>query len=222
MNFEQYLIKEGVLTSERVKLIEFLVSEGVDIESLDEGILDKMRGIKGVLLTAVAAANIFASVHGAIMTPKAQDFLAKGIERTMSIEVDPNWTTNDAELDNAVGLAKGVTATFDELKADGKMDNEDVQKTIDKVIEINPKIGKLVKIVNSKFADNTTPQDVETQKDVDTQVEVELEQTSNNEGIAIRQLEFKLKKQGLDVNDYDILVKKLENGKYSAKAVEKQ
>ena len=65
MNFEQYLIKEGVLKEERDLLVDFLIKEGFDIENLDEGFLDKLRGIRKGVMGAMLALKLATGVAAA-------------------------------------------------------------------------------------------------------------------------------------------------------------
>ena len=161
MNFKQYLIKEGVLTSERDILIEYLERKGVDIESLDEGVLDKMRGIKGVLLGAVAAANIFASAHGAIMNQDKIDFMANTVNKIMSKEISSDFYKDPYSLKDAEAYASGVAAGLKEMVADKKMDKGDYKTILHQVGEIRPNFEKLLDHVDGDEMDNTSPGDDE-------------------------------------------------------------
>ena len=86
MNFEQYLIKEGVLTSERDTLIEYLEREGVDIESLDEGFMDKLGAVaKKGIMGAVFALMVAKGAVAGTMSVSLQDTLANGVVKTLQV-----------------------------------------------------------------------------------------------------------------------------------------
>lgn len=156
MNFEQYLIKEGVLKLERDTLIEFLVNEGVDIESLDEGFMDKLRSIKkgamGVLLALMVAKG---AVAGQLDQKGIDDFSNTIIKIAMESE-------RTADLDYPVELSvkatmSGIDDGLNKYIKQGSIDAEDKSDIIDNVLKKNQSVGKIMQSFN-----NDEPNSIET------------------------------------------------------------
>ena len=210
MNFKQYLIKEGVLTSERDILIEFLISEGVDIESLDEGFMDKLgtfakKGIMGAVFALMVAKGAVAGT----MSASIQDILANGVVKTLQV----NKGGKDYKVEETI---RQINFELDDyLKKNDNLDYKD--EIVDKVIEINGPVGKMLE----KASDTETTKDVETPKDYGTPTPVDYEQIAPRPDTAVKELKLTLKANNLKVDDYDIKVKELDGGNWAAEAVEK-
>ena len=156
MNFEQYLIKEGVLKLERDTLIEFLVNEGVDIESLDEGFMDKLRSIKKGAMGALLALMIAkGAVAGQLDQKGINDYSNIIIKLAMESE-----RTADRDFPVEVSVKATMSGIDDGLNKyikQGRIDAEDKSDIIDNVLKKNQSVGEIMQSFN-----NDEPNRIET------------------------------------------------------------
>ncbi len=147
MNFEQYLIKEGVLKLERDTLIEFLVNEGVDIESLDEGFMDKLRSIKKGAMGALLALMIAkGAVAGQLDQKGINDYSNIIIKLAMESE-----RTADSDFPVELSVKSTMSGIDDGLNKyikQGRIDAEDKSDIIDNVLKKNQSVGKIMQSFN--------------------------------------------------------------------------
>lgn len=218
MNFKQYLIKEGVLTSERDTLIEYLEREGVDIESLDEGFMDKLGAVaKKGIMGAVFALMVAKGAVAGTMSVSLQDTLANGVVKTLQV----NKGGADYKVEETI---RQINFELDDyLKKNDNLDYKD--EIVDKVIEINGPVGKMLEKASDNGSSPVSYSDTETPKD-NNQKDFEnwpgfYEEIAQKPDTAVKKLKLALRADNLKVDDYDIKVKELDGGYWAAEAVEK-